>query len=224
MIFKIFSSGYAPRDILLNLVAYVFALLTALILHEVAHGYVAKLNGDDTAFLMGRLSLNPLKHLDPIGTICLLIVGFGWAKPVPVNSNNFRHFRSGLFTVSIAGIVMNLILAVFFAGIFWFLSAQIDSIPEATHEIIWILIEFVVYLSMYSVMINLMLMIFNLLPVYPLDGFRIVESLAKSGNKYVEFCRRSGSFLTLVVILAVNYSGILPTIVTSLAKLLGMPV
>ena len=86
-------------------------LLYSIIIHELAHGWVADKMGDSTARWLGRLSLNPLKHLDPIGTTMLFIFGFGWAKPVPVNFNNLRDFRKGLIFVSAAGIVANIILA-----------------------------------------------------------------------------------------------------------------
>lgn len=85
-------------------------VLISLILHEVAHGYVALKCGDPTAKWMGRLSLDPRKHLDPVGTVCMLLLGFGWAKPVPVNPRNFRNYRQDDFMVSIAGIVTNLTL------------------------------------------------------------------------------------------------------------------
>lgn len=93
-----------------------FAILVfSLVLHELGHAYAAYLFGDATAKRQGRLTLNPLRHLDPLGTVLLLLVGFGWAKPVPIYPPAFRHYRLGLFVVSIAGIVINLVLAVLFA-------------------------------------------------------------------------------------------------------------
>ena len=92
-------------------------VLMSLILHEVAHGYVALRCGDPTAKWMGRLSLDPRKHLDPLGTVCMFLLGFGWAKPVPVNPRNFRHYRRDDFLVSIAGIVTNLTLFMLFAAL-----------------------------------------------------------------------------------------------------------
>ncbi len=92
-------------------------VLMSLILHEVAHGYVALRCGDPTAKWMGRLSLDPRKHLDPLGTVCMFLLGFGWAKPVPVNPRNFRHYRRDDFLVSIAGIVTNLTLFILCAAL-----------------------------------------------------------------------------------------------------------
>lgn len=99
-----------PVGFILYLAYMVVTVLLSLILHEIAHGYVAYRCGDPTAKMLGRLSLDPRKHLDPIGTVCMLIFGIGWAKPVPVNPRNFRNYRKDDFMVSIAGIVMNLTL------------------------------------------------------------------------------------------------------------------
>lgn len=99
-----------PAGFLINLLYTIPGVLLALTLHEVSHGYVAYRCGDDTAMKLGRLSLNPLRHLDPIGAVCLLLFRFGWARPVPVNPRNFRNYRRDDFLVSVAGITMNLCL------------------------------------------------------------------------------------------------------------------
>ena len=108
-----FSSFRAnPLETLLQIVFMIVALLLTLILHEIGHGFVALKCGDPTAKMLGRLTLNPLKHLDPIGTVCMLFLHIGWAKPVPVNPRNFRHYRSDYIKVALAGIAVNLILFV----------------------------------------------------------------------------------------------------------------
>ena len=99
-----------PMGFLINFLYRAPAVLIALTLHELAHGYTALRCGDPTAEMMGRLSFNPLKHLDPIGAVCMLLFGVGWARPVPVNPRNFRHFRRDELMVSAAGIVTNLLL------------------------------------------------------------------------------------------------------------------
>ena len=116
-IYQLLTNGgqSVSREGLLNVVGFVFALICALCLHELAHGLVALWNGDGTAKAYGRLSLNPLRHFDFIGLLFMLFAGFGWAKPVPVNPNNFKNRKLGAVTVSLAGVVTNLLLAFLFA-------------------------------------------------------------------------------------------------------------
>lgn len=146
------------------LVAFIVALLLGFTVHEYAHAWMAYRCGDPTAKVEGRLTLNPFVHLDPLGTIFLLLVGFGWGRPVPINPNNF-HKPSDEIKVSVAGIVANLILA-FILGIpiriALLTGHTIDS--SVTLSVINIIID-----------INLVLAAFNILPVYPLDGSHIVE-------------------------------------------------
>jgi Zn-dependent protease len=145
-------------------------LLYSIIIHELAHGWVADKMGDSTARRLGRLSLNPLKHLDPIGTAMLFIFGFGWAKPVPVNFNNLRDFRKGLIFVSSAGIVANIILA-FMA--FLFLRLLSPSLNEVLRT-----------LFVYFAQINIMLAAFNLIPIPPLDGSKILMGFVSRKFQY----------------------------------------
>jgi len=135
-------------------------LLYSIILHELAHGWVADKMGDPTAKWLGRLSLNPLRHLDPIGTIMLFVFGFGWAKPVPVNFNNLRDHRKGLLLVSSAGIAVNMVLA-FLA---FLLSRLLSPSPDGM----------IATLLFYLAQINIMLASFNLIPIPPLDGSKIL--------------------------------------------------
>jgi len=145
-------------------------LLYSIIIHELAHGWVADKMGDSTARWLGRLSLNPLKHLDPIGTAMLFIFGFGWAKPVPVNFTNLRDFRKGLIFVSSAGIAANIILA-FIA----FLFLRLLSPPPS---------EVLRTLFAYLAQINIMLAAFNLIPIPPLDGSKILMGFASRKLQY----------------------------------------
>lgn len=120
-----------PSGYLLSLLTLIPAILPALIFHEVAHGYVAYRLGDPTAKMMGRLSLNPFKHLDPLGTVSMLLIGLGWAKPVPINPTYFKHPRRDDFLVSIAGICANLIM--FFSGcilMYIMVSVGLNAVPE----------------------------------------------------------------------------------------------
>ncbi|MGQ9510994.1 MAG: site-2 protease family protein [Thermaceae bacterium] len=163
-----------PLAFLLVFVVLVFSL----VLHELGHAYAAYAFGDETAKRQGRLSLNPLVHLDPIGTLLLLLVGFGWARPVPIHPPSFRRYRLGLFVVSIAGIVINLLLAVVFALLVKLLYAldpwAVAQGFRGEGASALGLLALVFYLA---ASINLVLALFNLLPIPPLDGSKILQSL-----------------------------------------------
>lgn len=135
-------------------------LLYSVIFHELAHGWVAYKMGDQTAKWMGRLTLNPIKHLDPIGSLMLLIFGFGWAKPVPVNLENIPDRRKGLIFVSSAGIVTNIICAFIALLLYKIIEPPQTSMME---QILYIFAR-----------INIMLAAFNLIPIPPLDGSKIL--------------------------------------------------
>jgi Zn-dependent protease len=148
----------------------VIPLLFSVILHEVAHGWMAYRMGDPTAKWSGRLSFNPIKHLDPIGTLMLFLAGFGWARPVPVNFNNISNRRKGLIFVSSAGIVANILFA--FAALLCFrlFSLSSSGIPA---------------LSVYTVaQINITLAALNLIPIPPLDGSKILMGFVSERIQY----------------------------------------
>ncbi len=162
------------------IIIQIISLLFAVTVHEVAHGYVAYIMGDNTAKLAGRLTFNPIKHLDVIGSfflpLILALVGspfvFGYAKPVPVNFAHIRHFKKGVIFVSSAGIAANLCLAAM-AGFFFQMLSMLE--PLQNSFIFKPFVEDLFYLLLYSVIINLALAIFNMIPVPPLDGSRIVS-------------------------------------------------
>ncbi len=163
------------NDIILQIIILAPPILLALTLHEFAHGYVAYRFGDPTALNQGRLTLNPLKHLDPIGTIAFFIIHIGWAKPVPVNPGYFKNPRKDMLWVALAGPAVNMVLAVLSAlavKVVWFIAATIPYSPMA--EAILLPLNEVL---MASVWINLVLCIFNFLPIPPLDGSKILVGL-----------------------------------------------
>lgn len=157
-------------------------LIFAITLHEAAHGYVASKLGDQTASIMGRVSLNPLRHIDPIGTIILpllmLAAGgfiFGWAKPVPIAYQNLRNPRRDMALVGIAGPAANLLMA-----ILWAVLAKISHLifqNPALHETLRTTASFLHLTSRFGIMINCVLLVINLIPIPPLDGSRVVSSL-----------------------------------------------
>src|SRR5512136_70078 len=151
-------------------VLLVIPLLYSIILHELAHGWVADKMGDSTARWLGRLSLDPRKHLDPIGTLMLFIFGFGWAKPVPVNFNNLHDLRKGLIFVSAAGIVANILLA--FVALF--------LLRLLNPETFGALSTFLIYMAQ----INIMLAAFNIIPIPPLDGSKILMGFSSRQFQY----------------------------------------
>ena len=146
--------------------------LLAVTLHEVAHGFIAEKFGDPTARLLGRLTLNPIKHLDPIGTIALLVFGFGWARPVPVNANNLRDAKKDMIWVALAGPAANLLLALFSALLLRVVIYIAASLPEGGQLLH--LINPVKLMAAFGLSINVILCLFNLMPIPPLDGGRVL--------------------------------------------------
>jgi Zn-dependent protease len=150
----------------------ILVLMIAFTLHEFAHAYSAYKLGDSTAYDAGRVTLNPREHLDVLGTILILIAGFGWAKPVPVNRSNFKNPRVMGIIVSAAGPLSNLVLVVI--GILLVHVSNTSVLDGASHGLHLAVDTFLYYL----VQLNAMLFIFNLIPLPPLDGYRIIEDLA----------------------------------------------
>ena len=151
------------------IIAFVFALT----IHEFAHAWVSDRLGDPTARLMGRLSLNPKVHLDPLGTLMILFTSFGWAKPVPFDPFNLKNPRRDTMLISLAGPVSNLLGA----SISAILLRLVLLIPTASSMVLEGVLTFLVTLLMMFVILNVNLAIFNLIPIHPLDGFKIVEGI-----------------------------------------------
>lgn len=149
--------------------------MLAIVCHEVSHGYVAWRFGDPTAKMMGRLTLNPIKHIDVIGTLMIFFVGIGWAKPVPVVFSNLRNPKRDMIWVAAAGPITNIILATVSALLLRWLVVVAN--PAAPGSPVAMLIEPVVMMLAFSVYINLLLAIFNMIPVPPLDGGRVMVGL-----------------------------------------------
>lgn len=187
MIYQIFASNQSMQSKLILILAIALAGYFAIILHEIAHGLVASWQGDDTARQEGRLTLNPMKHLDIAGFLMMLFVGIGWAKPVPINPYNFRKLKRGVFLTSIAGVTANFILAT--------VSFVLFVVCAPLYESSTLLSTFLYHFLLYSVSFNIGLIAFNLLPIFPLDGFRIVESFTRYGNRFCIFMRRYGPYI-----------------------------
>lgn len=163
------GNGNFSKEGLILLLLFIPVILISLTLHELAHGYAAYKCGDNTAKNFGRLTLNPISHLDIFGALMMLVVGFGWAKPVPINPRNFRKPRRDLFIVSIAGVTVNLILALI--GVFLeFGCLYLTFLPQ---NVLLLLRNFFWIFSI----ANVSLAIFNLIPMPPLDGSKIISTL-----------------------------------------------
>ncbi|MBE0584611.1 MAG: site-2 protease family protein [Desulfofustis sp.] len=191
-----------------QLIIQIPPLLLALTLHEYAHGYVAYRFGDPTAFQAGRLSLNPLKHLDPIGTIAFFLIKIGWARPVPVNAAYFRNPRRDMLWVALAGPLTNLILAIISALLLRAVLIGGALLPDLP-LIEAVLVPFSLMLAT-SVWINLVLCIFNFLPIPPLDGGRIMTGLLPR-QLALRFASVERYGFILVLVLA--FTGVLSTII-----------
>ena len=171
-------------------------LLYSLALHELGHAWVADRMGDPTARNLGRVTLNPLKHLDPLGTILLLVVGFGWAKPVPIQPGNFRHARAGMFWVSVAGILVNLTIAVTALIILAALGTTLGNLRGIVDDPLR-------YGLLVAAQINIVLAVFNLLPVPPLDGSKMLGALLPRSLQRVLWSLERYGFLIVILVITV---------------------
>ena len=167
------TDGSDPKAYIIHLLLCLPIILISLSLHEVAHGYAAYKLGDPTAKNFGRLTLNPMKHLDPIGFICMLLAGFGWANPVPINTRNFKKPRRDMALSAAAGPISNVLLAAVFCALIKVYTIVAPSIVLTTDFSAKVLYFTFVFLY-YGVSLNLTLAVFNLLPVPPLDGSRLL--------------------------------------------------
>jgi Zn-dependent protease len=179
----------------IELIASFLAVVVVLTLHEFSHAFVAYKCGDPTPKWNGRLSLNPLRHFDILGLVCFTLVGFGWAKPVPINADNFKKYRLGLGLTASAGIIVNYISAFLFFPLYCVIFYY--AVPVMP-DFLSVFFDRLTYLLFaYS----LSFCVFNLLPLYPLDGFRIVDAVNRRRGKVYRFLRNNGYIILLGLII-----------------------
>lgn len=195
-----------PAGFFLGVLYSLPAIMLALSFHECAHAFVAYKCGDPTARNLGRLTLDPTKHLDLWGTICFIFFRFGWAKPVPINSRNFKHPKRDHILVSISGIIANFILS-FVAYFILFLFYKVFGFQN----------QIFVNIMFYIILLNITLGIFNILPIPPLDGYQIVSTLfIHKATPFVMGLNRYG-FIILIILLI---TGVLGGILNGLTSLI----
>ena len=207
-----------PRQTLIIFLLAFPARILAISAHEFAHAWMANRCGDPTARMMGRMTLNPVKHLDLLGTVMMLLLGFGWAKPVPVNPRNFRNYRRDDLKVSLAGITMNLLLCLLgyllcsvivyvalrrvgldnIANLGELMRYAADIAPSLMEETLGWLMSYVYQMLQYFVYVNISLAIFNLLPVPPLDGYHALNDLILKRSLFAS--EKTARIATLVLI------------------------
>ena len=199
---------------ILSLILSIPGLFLALTFHEFAHGYVAYLMGDNTAKYSGRLSLNPMHHLDIWGTLCLLFFRFGWAKPVPINPANFREQKKGIVLVSLAGPMANFALALI-CGILCAIFEKFVPVSKIA--------EFFYLILMYTQIMNVGLMVFNLIPIPPLDGSKILMEFLPYRYRYKMYqLERYSGIVLLVLVWTRMLSPILNTMAGWVFALIGL--
>ena len=194
------------RSYAIHLLLSLPIILFALSVHEMAHGFIAYKLGDPTARNLGRLTVNPLKHLDPIGFLCMILFGYGWAHPVPINSRHFKKPRRDMALTALAGPVSNLLSAIVFAVLYGVSDLVfVLNITNGwiTNEALLTLMQYINVFFYYGVSLNVTLAVFNLLPIPPLDGSRIVSAFLPpmAAYKYMKYERYISLALMALLIL-----------------------
>ncbi len=192
-------------EYLVTILAQFLAAAVVLSFHEFAHAFAAYKCGDPTAKFAGRMTLNPLKHFDLLGILMFALAGFGWAKPVPVNPDNFDNYRKGCLWTSAAGVLMNYCMAFVLYPMYVLVVRFVCPLFTGTY------MEYFLFMLFYALFAcSLSFCVFNLLPFYPLDGFRIVDAVNTKRGKVYRFLQKYGYYILLGLIFLHVFAGRIP--------------
>lgn len=199
-------SSYSGTELILVVLAFVLVIAISFTLHEFAHAYVAFKQGDPTPKRDGRITLNPLNHIDVVGFIMVMFFGFGWARPVATQPAYYKKGKLSYFYVAVAGVVVNIIIAFLAYGASIGVQLNfVEIVSAANYEVFFFLNTFLSFLAS----LNVLLFVLNLLPVAPLDGFKVVEAATKPGNRVVAFMRKYSLFIAAGAVMLLSVTNFL---------------
>lgn len=199
MLYSLLNGTFSIQNVIMQLLAVSIIVFLVMPLHEFAHGFIAYKLGDNTAKNMGRLRFSPTAHIDPVGALMILFVGFGWAKPVPVNPRNFKNPKAGMAITALAGPVSNIIAAFIGTILFYvnILIAENAILPLFVCELLYVLFS-------YFISVNVSLAVFNLIPIPPLDGSKILFAFLPDRIVYKAYQYERQLNSILIVLIAVG--------------------
>jgi Zn-dependent protease len=226
MLYNLFNGTLSIENAIMQILAVSMIVFLVMPLHEFAHGLIAYKLGDNTAKNMGRLRFSPSAHIDPLGALMILLVGFGWAKPVPVNPRNFKNPKVGMAITALAGPVSNILAAIVGAVLFY-----LNILLEVKGILPLLIGELLYYFLIYFISVNVSLAVFNLIPIPPLDGSKILFAFLpdKIVYKIYEHEREINLVLILLIAFGVltgplsNLQGILTTFIMEIVGIPFMP-
>ncbi len=178
------NNNLDPLDAVIQFLMIVFVFTFSLSLREFFRAFAAYKMGDGTAKSMGMMTINPIKHIDPAGFLSFVLLGVGWSKPVPINPTNFKNYRKGIRWVSAAGVLVNFVFGLL-ASIVYLVFNRTLGCPNEAMGYFYLLLQIIMQ-------INSFLVLFNILPIYPLAGFDFVTTFMKSNNKFIYFNYKNG--------------------------------